>query len=191
MANALELMAKADAVLIDPVLLPREILPIKRPHVVDWEFKFAFDAYLASHFLPGTAPGSVADILASGAYLPEHRAALERRVARESLDAPEYKEILAYHREMKKAVLALMDEEGLDALAYPTSMVTPRSLENPPGGWAPELAANSGFPALTLPIGQAQHGPYIGLEFLARSHGESLLLGIATDLEERYRALKR
>jgi Asp-tRNA(Asn)/Glu-tRNA(Gln) amidotransferase A subunit family amidase len=190
MQQALRIMSDAGGVLIDPVALPADILPQGRPHVVDWEFRFAFDAYLASHFLPGTAPDSVADILASGAYLPEHRAALERRVHRTSLDAPEYRAILAYHREMKAALLTLMDKERLDALVYPTSMVTPRSLENPPGGWAPELAANSGFPALTLPVGQAAHGPYIGLEFLVRSHAEPLLLGLGADLEERLKRLQ-
>jgi Asp-tRNA(Asn)/Glu-tRNA(Gln) amidotransferase A subunit family amidase len=185
MAQALEVMREAGALLIDPVLLPRDILPTKRAHVVDWEFRLAFDAYLASHFEPGTAPGSLAEIMASGAYLPEHRADLARRMERTSLDAQAYRAILAYHRAMKEALLSLMDGESLDALVYPTSMVTPTSLENPPGGWAPELAANSGFPALTLPIAQAQHGPYIGLELLARAGEEPLLLSLGADLEKR------
>jgi Asp-tRNA(Asn)/Glu-tRNA(Gln) amidotransferase A subunit family amidase len=185
MQNALALMAEAGAVLIDPVVLPESMLPAGRPHIVDWEFRAAFDAYLESHFVPGTAPSSLAEILKRGAYLPEHRAALERRVACAGLDSPEHRSILAYHHEVKAALVALLDGNGLDALVYPTSMVTPSSLENPAGGWAPELAANSGFPALTLPIGQARHGPYIGLEFLARSSGETLLLGLGADLEQR------
>ncbi len=183
--TALESMAALGAVLVDPVLLPRDILPIDRPHVVDWEFRFAFDAYLASNFMAGTAPASLAEILAGGAYLPEHRAALDIRLGRQSLDTPEYRAILTYHRAMKTALAALMEAERLDAIVYPTSAVTPTSLDNPRGGWAPELAANSGFPALTLPVGQARHGPYIGLEFLARSHDEPLLLGLAEDLEKK------
>ena len=190
MQQALRTMTEAGATLIDPVSLPADILPAGRPHVVDWEFRFAFDAYLASHFLPGTAPESLADILAGGAYLPEHHEPLARRINRTSLDAPEYRAILAYHRDMRNVLLTLMDTERLDALVYPTSMVTPRSLENPPGGWAPELAANSGCPALTLRVAQASHGPFIGLELLARAHAEPLLLGLAADLEECQKRLQ-
>ena len=185
MQGALALMAEAGALLVDPVALPESLLPAGRPHIVDWEFRAAFDAYLESHFVPGTAPRSLAEILASGAYLPEHRAALEHRIACAGPGAPEYRAILDYHHEMKAALVTLLDGNGLDALVYPTSMVTPRSLENPAGGWAPELAANSGFPALTLPVGKARHGPGIGMEFLARSSCEALLLGLGADLEKR------
>ncbi len=185
MERAISVMAEAGAVLIDPVALPGDVLPAGRPHVVDWEFGAAFDGYLRSNFVPGTAPRSLAEIIASGAYLPEHRAALEMRIAYAGLNAPEHQAILAYHREMKAALVALLDGDALDALVYPTSMVTPRSLENPAGGWAPELAANSGFPALTLPIGQAGHGPFIGLEILARDRDEPLLFGLGADLENQ------
>jgi Asp-tRNA(Asn)/Glu-tRNA(Gln) amidotransferase A subunit family amidase len=183
MERALSLMSKLGAVLVDPVVLPGNFLPIGRPHIVDWEFCSAFDAYLRSNFLPGTAPSSVAALLASGDYLPEHREALERRAARSDLDTQEYREILAYHQDLKAALVKLMDDGRLDAIVYPTSAVTPRSLENPPGGWAPELAACSGFPAITLPIGQARHGPPIGLEILGRAFSELSLLGLAAGLE--------
>jgi Asp-tRNA(Asn)/Glu-tRNA(Gln) amidotransferase A subunit family amidase len=185
MERAMAVMIAAGAVLIDPVALPEDVLPVGRPHVVDWEFGPAFDRYLQANFVPGTAPASLTEIMAGGAYLPEHRPALERRMTRVDLDVAEYRAILAYHREMTAALVKLLDGSALDALVYPTSMVTPRSLDNPAGGWAPELAANSGFPALTLPIGQASHGPFIGLEILARSLNERLLLGLGADLERR------
>ena len=184
MQKALGIMAKAGAILVDPVHLASDILPIDRPHVVDWEFGPCFDAYLASNFMPGTAPASIAEILASGAYLPEFREAIERRAVA-SLDAPTYRAILAYHQILKRALSDLMDTNALDALVYPTSAVIPETLENPAGGWAPELAACSGFPALTLPVGQARSGIPIGLEFMGRAFAEPLLLGLAGDFERR------
>jgi Asp-tRNA(Asn)/Glu-tRNA(Gln) amidotransferase A subunit family amidase len=78
-----------------------------------------------------------------------------------------------------------MDREQLTAIVYPTSQVLPSSLENPAVGWAPELAARSGWPAITLPIGRSPRGLPIGLEFLGRPHAEGTLLRVAHDLEQR------
>jgi len=185
MEAAIQVMAAAGAAIVDPVRLPDEILPADRPHVVDWEFRPAFNAYLAANFRPGTAPRSIEEIIAGGDFLPEHRAALQRRAAMPELDAPAYRDILAYHRRLRDALLALMEADGIDALVYPTAAVVPDSFGNPRGGWAPELAACSGFPALTLPVGQAASGIPIGLELLSRTGDEALLLQLADDLESR------
>ncbi len=166
MQNALRVMADSAAILVDPIRLPSHVLPAGRPHVVDWEFRGAFDAYLASNFVAGTAPASLADLLAQGTYLPDYQEAMERRMAVASLESEVYQAIIGHHRALRAAILGEMHAHALDALVYPTSAVVPHSLENPRGGWAPELAACSGLPALTLPVGQARSGVPIGLEFL-------------------------
>ncbi len=78
-----------------------------------------------------------------------------------------------------------MTAHRLDAILYPTSRVLPSSLDNPAVGWAPELAACSGWPALTLPVGRSPGGLPIGLELLERPHSEALLFDLAEDLERR------
>ncbi len=182
---ALGAMAAAGATIVDPVELPADVLPAGRPHVVDWEFGPSFDAYLRANFVPGTAPASLAALYAGGAYLPEFQALLARRSAVVSLDSPVYRSILDDHRALRCALPAVLDTHALDALVYPTSSVIPVSLDKPVGGWAPELAACSGFPALTLPVGQAANGVPIGLEMLGRSFDDTVLLGLAGELEER------
>jgi len=183
--SALSAMQAAGARMIDPVHIAPDLLPTGGPHIVDWEFRPHFDRYLAENFVPGTAPASIAQIMQSGAYLAEYREALERRAAITTLDAPAYRAILARHARLKKALLELMDTNALDILVYPASAVLPASLENPAGGWAPELAACSGMPALALPVGRSKGGIPVGIEFLARPHDESRLLGLAEDLERR------
>ncbi len=182
---ALRAMAGAGATLVDPVLLPMELLPIDRPHVVDWEFREAFDAYLASNFVAGTAPGSLAELCARGDYLPEYEAPMRRRLAVGSLDSPIYRAVLAHHLALRAALLALLDDQALDALVYPTAACLPTSLDNPQGGWAPELAACSGLPALSVPAGRSPGGMPIGLELLGRDSGESVLLALGGALERR------
>jgi Asp-tRNA(Asn)/Glu-tRNA(Gln) amidotransferase A subunit family amidase len=183
MESALTTMASAGAVLIDPVALPAGLLPIGRPLAVDWEFAAAFDAYLRDNFAPGTAPGSLAEIYDAGAYLADYRETLGKRLHLNPLTSPGYREVLAYHRILRDALAELMVRDHLTAIVYPTSMVLPSSLDNPAIGWAPELAACSGWPAVSLPAGRSAHGLPIGLEFLGHPHSERALLALAQDLE--------
>jgi Asp-tRNA(Asn)/Glu-tRNA(Gln) amidotransferase A subunit family amidase len=180
---ALAQMAGAGAILIDPVHLPDELLPIDRPLLVDWEFRPAFDAYLRDRFAPGTAPASLAEIVAGGEFLPDYRDALQRRLAAESPPCPAYLEVVAYHDRLRNALGAVMAQHRLDAIVHPTSMVLPTSLDNPATGWAPELAACCGWPALTVPAGRSERGLPIGIEFLGRAHTEAGLLAIGHAFE--------
>lgn len=183
MEHALAALASAGTVIVEGVELPADVLPIDRPHVVDWEFGPAFDAYLRSNFVAGTAPGSLATIYADGRYLAEYRDTLRKRLEVRSLDEPTHREILAYHMRLRDALSALMERFALDALVYPTSAVIPTSLDNPKSGWAAELAACAGWPALTLPVGQSRGGIPVGFEFLGRARSEASLLALAEKLE--------
>jgi Asp-tRNA(Asn)/Glu-tRNA(Gln) amidotransferase A subunit family amidase len=183
MDGALAMMSEAGAILIDPVGLPPGLMPAQGDHVVDWEFRPAFDAYLAANFPAGGAPASLAEIQASGLYLPDYREALARRLAARSLDCDAYRAILGAHARLRAALEDIFRLERLDAIVYPTSATIPTSLENPAGGWAPELAACSGWPAITLPVGQASGGAPIGLEMLGRAHAEAALLRLAAGVE--------
>lgn len=183
--DALVIMAAAGARLIDPLVLPISVLPVGDATIVDWEFRAAFDSYLRTNFLPGDAPASLAEIVRSGQFLPDYRDSIAKRLAVGPLSNPTYREILARHQRLRSALRYLMDREQLTAIVYPTSRVLPSSLDNPAVGWAPELAAQSGWPAITLPAGCSLRGLPIGLEFLGRPRGEGTLLSVAHDLEQR------
>ena len=182
MESGLAMLADQGATIIDPAALPGAMLAFGGDHIVDWEFRPAFDTYLATNFQSG-APASVAAILESGDFLPDYRTTLSRRAGLGALNSDTYRQILVAHTALATALTELFQRHALDALVYPTSVVVPTSLENPKGGWGPELAARSGRPALTLPAGQAESGIPIGLELLGHRFHEQALLRLAGALE--------
>jgi Asp-tRNA(Asn)/Glu-tRNA(Gln) amidotransferase A subunit family amidase len=149
-------------------------------HIVDVEFGAAFDAYLARNFVAGTAPGSLADLIASGAFLPEYDALLRRRLATDPMDA---RAVLARHAGLRDALQRAMADAGVECLIYPTLRVVPDSLDNPKGGWAAELAARTGWPAISVPVTAAAGARPIGAELLMRAGDEARLFALATVLE--------
>jgi Asp-tRNA(Asn)/Glu-tRNA(Gln) amidotransferase A subunit family amidase len=183
MEQALAMMSDAGAILVDPLEPLHPLIPAGGDHIVDLEFRPAFDAYLAANFPGGGAPASLADIHASGLYLPEYRAVLLRRMAAPALDSDTYRTVLAAHARLRTGLDELFRRESLDAIAYPTSATIPTSLDNPASGWAAELAACSGRPAITLPVGQAPGGVPIGIELLGHPYGENRLLKLASEVE--------
>lgn len=180
---ALAVLSAAGAQLIDPVELPPDLCPVGCPEIVDFEFCPAFDAYLQERFAPGTVPVSLAALYAGGEFLPEYRESLARRLNWRALASDRLPELLNYRRRVRQAVAASMHRHALDAWLYPTAAVTPHSLDNPAVGWAGEIAACIGWPALTLPVGRAASGIPIGLELLGCANAEMLLLALASDLE--------
>lgn len=82
----------------------------------------------------------------------------------------------------KQIMTALMNDQGLDALVYPTA--------NPYGtiGTNMRLSPNTGLPAVTVPMGQGVAGEAstggVNLEFLGRDFAEGPLLGLAYGFEQ-------
>ena len=180
--SAMAALRQAAVTLIDPLALPEDVLPLSGDHVVDWEFGPAFDTYLRTNFVSG-APASLDAIIESGDYLLEYASTLRSRAAVRDLDNDVYRGILVAHARLRGALQDLFDEHRLDALLYPTSAVIPTTLDNPRGGWAPELAACSGRPAISLPVGRSKSGIPIGLELLGRVGGDGELLRLAEGIE--------
>ncbi|ODU72046.1 MAG: hypothetical protein ABT11_00270 [Novosphingobium sp. SCN 66-18] len=179
-ATALDRLAAAGVTLVDLPALPADLDPGHGDHIVDAEFATAFDAYLASNFLPGSAPPSLDAIVAGGAFLPDHAKALAARIA---VRDRETASILARHRALADHLGSVCAAFAIDALVYPTSQAIPDDLENPRGGWAPELAARSGWPALTVCAGFTANGMPVGIEFLAPVANEGALFALARLVE--------
>jgi Asp-tRNA(Asn)/Glu-tRNA(Gln) amidotransferase A subunit family amidase len=179
--DALARLTQAGVELVDPLILPGVEDLLAGPHIVDAEFGAAFDAYLAGRASAGNAPASLAELVTGGAFLPDHRESLLKRMAVSGdVAAP----ILARHRELTAMLQAVMAQHRLDALFYPTMRVIPAGLGNPPGGWAAELAARSGWPAISVPVAAPGARP-VGAELLVPAGQEASLFALAGMLERR------
>jgi Asp-tRNA(Asn)/Glu-tRNA(Gln) amidotransferase A subunit family amidase len=94
---------------------------------------------------------------------------------------------------MRTAVVALMDEHRLDALAYPTWSNPPRLIADstsPTGDNSQVFAPSTGFPAITVPMGYTRGDSLpAGLQLLGRPWAESTLfrLGYAYEQATRHR----
>jgi Asp-tRNA(Asn)/Glu-tRNA(Gln) amidotransferase A subunit family amidase len=177
--RGLDALRGAGVALVDPFIVAGLEELLDGPHIVDAEFAAAFDHYLATNFVPGTAPASLATLVASGEFLPEYRSSLRQRMD----SPPAAAAILARHAELKQALGLAMQAQGLDGLVFPTMRVIPDSLDNPKGGWAPELAARTGWPAISVPAPVPPGARPVGVEILVPAGKEETLFALAGVIE--------
>ena len=177
---ALETISAAGAEVVE-VDLPGVPDLLEGASIIPMEFKFQLADYLRA---PGAPVRSLREILDSGLF----HAAVETRY-RESLgagglDDPDYLEALARRRPLRAAVTRLMDDERLDALAYPTLRRTAAPIGMPQHGNNCALSAVSGLPAIVVPAGYAADGLPVGLELLGRAWAEGDLIRLAYAYEQ-------
>jgi len=165
---------------IDPIEIAEIEALLDGPHIVDAEFAAAFDAYLARNFISGTAPPDLAAVLASGRFLPDYRDAITARLAYDRRAAGA---ILEQHRRLTATLTEALARLNLDALLYPTMRVIPTGLGNPKVGWAPELAARTGWPAVSVPVRVKAAARPIGVELLVPAGDEQLLFALGRIVE--------
>jgi amidase len=92
------------------------------------------------------------------------------------------------------AIIALMDEKELDALAFPTLLCPAGSLlDDYDSSYECDvddpdrptyLASVTGFPEITLPMGFSQQGVPLGLSLLGRPYSEARLIALAYAFEQ-------
>ena len=113
---------------------------------------------------------------------------LEQAEQKEDLSSPEYKEALS---EMLKGtreegIDKLMNDNNLDALIAPTgspAWKTDLILGDHFVGGSSSLAAISGYPAITVPMGFVSSLP-VGITFFGKAWSEALLIEIAYSYEQ-------
>ena len=150
--------------------------------VIGQEFKFNLDAYLQA--TPGAHVRSLADFVNTGLYHSILERGLQTSLEVETLDTDDYRERLAKRDEVRAAIVALMDEQTLDALLYPTIRQTARPIGQPQPGSNCALSATSGLPAITVPGGYADDEMPVGVELLGRPWTESRLIELAYAYEQ-------
>ncbi|HEY2460123.1 MAG TPA: amidase family protein [Candidatus Acidoferrum sp.] len=147
------------------------------------DFQADVNRYLEAH--GKNAPyHNLADIFASGLYLPyiaeEMKDAVNPKPSENGKDAS----CLDLYHDAKKiafrnVVLGAMDAAKVDAVIYPTWSNPPRKvgdMKSPAGDNSQILSPQTGFPAITVPMGFTYDSLPAGLTFLGRLFTEPLLI---------------
>ncbi len=163
-----------------------EVIDVSLPSGVDigpffGELRFALDAYLTAE--PRAPVRSLREIVDSNVVTPAVGGFLFDLVAVPSLDTDAYRAALKGRRRFRDAVVALMDEHDLDAIAYPASSSPAALIGGDPSPFNCESAAYGGLPAMVVPAGFSSRGLPIGLELMGRPFAEPTLIAIAAGYE--------
>lgn len=155
-------------------------------------FRYDLDAYLAERGRLAPAH-SLAEIFASGLIGPwvRHRVTHALKAPVHGPDSDPCAAKMAFREAFAAATEGAMDENGLDALIYPTWSNPPRligDLRSPHGDNSQLFAPSSGFPAINVPMGYTRSGRLpAGLTLLGRAWDEPTLIRIASCYEQATR----
>jgi amidase len=155
------------------------------------DFQADLNQYLSIH--GQNAPyKSLQEIFDSGLYLPYIQERLKRALDPQSNPNARSGPCMdTYHDERKiafrSALTSAMDAAKLDAVIYPTWSNPPRKvgdLNSPAGDNNQVLSPQSGFPAITVPMGFTHGSLPAGLTLLGRAFSEPTLIKFAYAYEQ-------
>jgi amidase len=150
--------------------------------VIADEFKFDLAAYLARQ--PNAPVKSLGEIIERGLHHDQLDATFRLRNAPEKKETEHYRQAFVKRRALRAAVLATLEEQRIDALAYPTMRRKPVVIGDPQIGSNCQLSATTGLPAISMPAGFTADGLPIGLELLGGAFTETTLLKYAYAWEQ-------
>ena len=150
--------------------------------VIGDEFKFDLAAYLAKQ--PNAPVKSLGEIIERGLHHDQLDATFRLRNAPEKRETEHYRQAFVKRRALRAAVLATLEEQRIDALAYPTLRRKPALIGEAQGGTNCQLSATTGLPAISVPAGFTTDGLPIGLELLGGAFTEATLLKYAYGWEQ-------
>lgn len=158
---------------------------LQNSSVIEYEFKWDLMDYLAQ--TPGAPVQSLGEILERGLLHRELVERFERRNRVQTRDGEEYRAALARQKAVREAVLRAMDQQGVDALAYPTLRRPVAIVGEPALGGNCQLSAATGLPALSLPVGFTEAGLPVGMDLLGRALDDARLVGMGFAWEQAAR----
>ncbi|HEU0176609.1 MAG TPA: amidase family protein [Blastocatellia bacterium] len=176
-AKAIEDLKAQGAIVVDPFDLPNYDELTKDI----WCNSFHYDVnnYLASLGEKGKYKNLTA-IVESGLYSPYIERRLKDAIKTTPQSAP-CKDLYNDPRSVafREALLKAMEKDRLDAIIYPTWSNPPRKigdLQSPAGDNSQMLSPQTGFPAITAPMGYTNGSLPAGLTFLGRLFSEPDLI---------------
>ena len=153
---------------------------IRRSGLIEHEFKPDINQYLSTFSEDESL--NLNYIVSQGLYHEAVDGVLSRSNVSE-FDEEAYRKAIAVRSELRAAIEAVMAEEGLSAIAYPTIKRTQVFTGESQQGSNCSLSANSGLPALSIPVGFTSNGLPVGLELLGGFLQDAELLAIAQPYE--------
>ncbi len=190
---ALATLRQAGAELIEPVILPSmNDFGEAELEVMLYEFKAGLNAYLASRG-PDAPVKTLEELIAYNIAHADtemkffQQELLEQAQSKGPLSDPAYLDARATCRRISQAegIDAAVAEHKLDALVMitngPAWMIDPVNGDCYTGG-SSSWAAVSGYPSVTVPMGQVRGLP-VGISFTGTAWTEASLLAIAADFE--------
>jgi amidase len=195
--TAIDAMRRAGAVIVDPAdIATAKQMKEGEMTVLLYEFKAGLNQYLRGR--NGEGPRSLEEIVAfnvthSDRELPFFGQELFLQAQEKAdLTAPEYLDALAQDTRLAQAegIDAVMNQHNLDALVMPTTgPAFTIDLVNGDhfSGGSSTPAAIAGYPAITIPAGDA-YGLPVGITFMGRAFSEPVLIRLAYALEQLLQA---
>ena len=179
--RALDAMKAQGAEVVD-IAVPGLDDLLRDSSVIADEFKFDLMAYLAKQ--PNAPVKSLGEVVERGLHHEGLDANFRLRNTPEKRDTEHYRQAMVKRRASRAAVLATLEEQRIDALAYPTLRRKPAAIGDPQIGTNCQLSATTGLPAISIPAGFTTDGLPIGLELLGAAWTEPALLKYAYAWEQ-------
>lgn len=155
---------------------------LKDSSVILHEFRWDLAAFLDKR--PGAPVKTLGEIIDKGLA---HDQLQERLISRnpDRRDEEAYRKAIVKRKATLEAVKAVLEENKLGALAYPTAQRKPNLVgDEPNGGSTCQLSATTGLPAMSVAVGFGTSGMPVGLELLGAPFAEATLLKIAYGWEQ-------
>ncbi|MBI1764774.1 MAG: amidase [Acidobacteria bacterium] len=186
MTKAIADLKAQGAIIVDPFDLPS--YPELTRNISCNSFHYDLNNYLAS--LGEKAKyKTLAAIVAAGLYLPVNETRLKNYVQTPAPAANPCQDVYHDPRSiaLREAILAAMENDKLDAIIYPTWSNAPRKvgdMQSPAGDNSQILSPQTGFPAITVPMGFTNGSLPAGITFLGRLFSEPDLIRVAYAYEQ-------
>jgi amidase len=187
--KAIQDLKAQGATIVDPFVIPNFEALTK--NIFCGDFQSDLNAYLEKHG-QGATYRTLAEIIDSGLYLPYIEARLKSTAgAKPGSEADRTVCPDVYHNEKKlafrAAIRAAMASSRVHAVVYPTWSNAPRKVgdeKSPAGDNSQVLSPQSGFPAITVPMGYTHDDLPAGLTFLGDAFDEGTLIKFAYAFEQ-------
>jgi hypothetical protein len=164
------------------VPMPELTAALDGSSVINAEFREDLSHYLATSGNPPVH--SLEEIVRGGLFHAALAGTFNARLNSKGRESREYQIAMAKRTAIQQSILKVMEEQKLDALAYPTMRRKPARINEPQGGSTCQLSASTGFPAISMPAGFTVDGLPVGVELLGRAWDDAKLVSYAYAYEQ-------